>query len=602
MIIRYCDLDPSNSNRPEKLTFEYATLLPQTSRNHGTTRRRWILSRELLLPDIEAAKRSAELISMAGEPCGVLSHDVIRPLTNSNPLSSTQRTFDNIMWGQSNSNRPNATQNNDLWGGLPVLPPDPVSLPQTNLNFEWDTFQRFFRSDKLKASLRRDASFQFPQELDRGWESAMSHPFQGAPCHYQFIFGNPSSAAIFKRNVFGNSAELSPIRQSLTAKAQKPLTEIPIEDVLRLLRTRKLDRRLISVELSNLGSIASGDSNLPPSICSDFRKSVRALELISVLYKGMSNATIDLGVTTKPLALTRWADDVNARGLTHHGALSAISYFETGFIDLQPSHFDGVFALSMGNSLFISDCLLHDPWDRQGESAVRRVIGNVGKPGLSLLLSPQIPKVKESDLGAWSVINHDEFNGKLEGNFSDTSLHLSLTGYNLPIKMSHGSRGQDASYVEAVVSAYDRGVWVADLDIPKALGYQANASRSESGSSRNIQRQDQSNASSDLWMMPERCLHPNSEDWTATGIGPLTSIDNWDEFLDPPMHIGVVRATGSWSARMALTAVARQRGFTVIIAPELIGAHDRSICWYWASSRCSAIKAVDPDARILILC
>jgi hypothetical protein len=329
---------------------------------------------------------------------------------------------------------------------------------------------------------------------------------------------------------------------------------------------------------------------------------VRALGLISVLYKGMSNATIDLGVTTKPLALTGWAEDVNTRGLTRRGALAAISYFETGFIDLQPSHFDGVFALSMGNSLFVSDYLLHDPWDGQGESAVRRVIGNVGKAGLSLLLSPQIPNVKESDLGAWSVINHDEFNGKLEGNFGDTSLHLTLTGYDLPIKLSHGSRGQDASYVEAVVSAYDRGVWVADLDIPRCLSYQSSAFRSESCSSGDIERQHPSNASPDLWMMPGRCSHPNSGDWTATGIGPLTSIDNWDEFLDPPMQIGVVRATGSWSARMALTAVARQRGFMVIVAPELTGTNDRSICWYWASSRCSAIKAVDPDARILILC
>lgn len=102
--------------------------------------------------------------------------------------------------------------------------------------------------------------------------------------------------------------------------------------------------------------------------------------------------------------------------------------------------------------------------------------------------------------------------------------------------------------------------------------------------------------------MPERCLHRNSDDWAAAGIGPLRSVDNWDEFLDPPTHIGIVRATGSWLARTALTAVARQRGFTIIVAPELIGADSKRMCWHCASSRCSAIKAVEPDARISVVC
>jgi hypothetical protein len=257
MIIRYRDLEHSNSHRTEKIAYEYATLLPQISLNHGTTHKRWILSGEGVMADFQAAKRSAELIDMAGEPCGVLSHEVIGPLTIPNPLSSPQRNYGDTTWGQTSSNGSNSTQSNDLWGGLPVLPVGPASPPHASLNFVWDTSQRPFHSDALRASLRRNASFQISQRLVKGWKSAMSHPFEGKSCHYQFIFGNSSSAAIFKRNAFGNSTGVSPIGHPVRAKPKKPLTEIPAEKVIRLVQSQKLDLKLVFIELFNLSNIIS---------------------------------------------------------------------------------------------------------------------------------------------------------------------------------------------------------------------------------------------------------------------------------------------------------------------------------------------------------
>jgi hypothetical protein len=94
--------------------------------------------------------------------------------------------------------------------------------------------------------------------------------------------------------------------------------------------------------------------------------------------------------------------------------------------------------------------------------------------------------MKEPILEEWSLINHREFDGKLEGNFGNTSLQLSLAGYELPVTRNHGSRVQEASHLEAVVSAHDQDEWVADVNILRNLSY--------------------------IWKTPPSCSHPTPGD------------------------------------------------------------------------------------------
>jgi hypothetical protein len=589
MIIRYNHPERPQTYMPEKLRYEYTTLLPQRDDGiRGLTHKRWVLSSREFLPDPWAVKRSIELLEKRREPCGVLFHGAIVPLQSSredqNSFLKKSRFFPIEVESEWNNS---GITSDTVWGSaIADLMLGASSQSSTNtsantyLNFVWDTSQALFHLDQLKGSLRRNLhpeTRQGPQE--EGWIAEVSHPFPGESCHYQFIYGDPSTAAIFKRNSFRQTPEVPPIGTKATPQMKGAPTEIPIEQVLQLLRGQKLDRGLLTAEILRLDKI--GDESIihgqPNSqISSKFSDSLRALEAASVLYESISNATVHLGVTTKSLALTSWARYINSKGLDRISALSAISYFETGFLDLEPDHFDQVFALSSGNSLFVVDHLLRDPWDLHPQKIIRRVIGNVGKPGLCLLISPGAPDMKEPTLEEWSVINHQEFDGKFEGNFGDTSLQLSLTGYELPIKRNHGSRVQEASYVEAVVSAHDQGEWVADLNILK-------------------------NASC-LWKTPPSCSHPTPENWVSAGIGTLVSVDNWNELLDPPKHIAIARATGSWLARTALSTVGLQMGYIVILTPEVIDQQKaRTVCWSCVSSIIAGNRAVDNQAKVLVI-
>ena len=75
----------------------------------------------------------------------------------------------------------------------------------------------------------------------------------------------------------------------------------------------------------------------------------------------------------------------------------------------------------------------------------------------------------------------------------------------------------------------DRGEWVADIDVV--------AARTTINTPSSTYRISQHSKS--------------SED-------SLTSIDYWNELLDPPLTDDIVRAHGNWSARLAASCVAHQ--------------------------------------------
>jgi hypothetical protein len=67
------------------------------------------------------------------------------------------------------------------------------------------------------------------------------------------------------------------------------------------------------------------------------------------------------------------------------------------------------------------------------------------------------------------VVGHEPFDGKLQDNFTSTSLHLSFTGYELPLDVGErGTRVFPAVFIQTAISVYDCGEWIADLDIMKS--------------------------------------------------------------------------------------------------------------------------------------
>ena len=58
----------------------------------------------------------------------------------------------------------------------------------------------------------------------------------------------------------------------------------------------------------------------------------------------------------------------------------------------------------------------------------QHTIGNMGRPGMSLLMSQSSPLAYEFDRGTWQFIKHKPFESQLGSNFTGTSPHLSFTG------------------------------------------------------------------------------------------------------------------------------------------------------------------------------
>jgi hypothetical protein len=195
---------------------------------------------------------------------------------------------------------------------------------------------------------------------------------------------------------------------------------------------------------------------------------------------------------------------------------------------------------------------LCDPYETPQGYELKRILGNVGRAGITMLVPAHNPMTREKSSASWKFMRDGTFNGRQEDHFDKTSLHLSFTGYHVPL-FDGISGGQDSwiFLLESVVSIHDSGVWVGDVDIVRALN------------DRRIHR-----------MAPVCCDHRDPQEPKQR----LTSVECWDEVLDPPKGSFVVRASDNWISRLAVTAMLRQS----LQKPEFsnsITICPRTVCW-----------------------
>ncbi|KAK0387600.1 hypothetical protein NLU13_3846 [Sarocladium strictum] len=290
------------------------------------------------------------------------------------------------------------------------------------------------------------------------------------------------------------------------------------------------------------------------SEASQLFQSCSVLACAARLYECMPSATVSPRVleSSKTIGELQWATDLRPQegttpdrdlGLTRAIAFSCIAYFESGFMDVPAKQYlDNVMAISSGDSLYVAAPLLCDPASDVKPYEIHRVIGNIGRAGLAFLIPPQTPMVRSANSDSWRLINHEPFDGRLEDNFRNTTLHLGFTGYEVPLTLSdHGGRFVESFFIEAVVSVHDSGRWVADLDVLSTL------------------------AAPSLFSLIQQ---PTCEKSSPVGTVPeeeVISLDNWEELLDPPSSASVVRAHGNWQARLAAACVSVTLGHPTIL-------------------------------------
>lgn len=325
------------------------------------------------------------------------------------------------------------------------------------------------------------------------------------------------------------------------------------------------------------------------SLCNYFdpaaRRTVVALEFVTTLYQNMEGATVDLEVLNLALSKTSWAidlwskadrpfendenesshqqaepvditwSDIEIKGEEYLACVFAcIALFDSGYYDINPSSLREVFALSSGDSIYVASILLVDPASyARPRSLIKRVFGNLGRSGMSFLISPAEPRLVPHSLESWRLVNHRPFDREFQNSFPGTSLHLSYTDYEMPINLgTHGLRDNQAVLVEAVITLDDKGKRLGDLNIGPLI----------------------SNPLFKLYEIMHHCIHGDAErrsipsGSSLSSLRRLVSIDCWDELFEFPDRNALFRATGSWEARLAGLAASLQMKKEVMVLPE----------------------------------
>jgi hypothetical protein len=361
---------------------------------------------------------------------------------------------------------------------------------------------------------------------------------------FQLVAGDTNSVALFEK--VRSSLDLGKI------VTHDLFPKLSITEMNDYIKRDMFGSRALRIHLSILGEQDEQKELL---------QSLRAVASCVKIYENFPGATIspEIIALDKPIGTYKWAlatqraheagkasgedkyDSFLAYNLSRQCAFAVICMLDTGNLDMDPSYLDDVMAISSGDSLYIAAPLLYDPATELQPSDIRRVVGNIGRAGLALLIPPKNPEIRQPDPNMWKVINHNEFKGSLEDCFPNTSLHLSFTGYVLPVVVGdHGSRFVEAFYIETRISVHDSGKWVADIDPLAAL---------------------LSPKFSAIVQQP----HCKSKPVGHRPDFEMTSIENWEELLDLPNNAAVVKVHGNWQARLATTAVSIGLGRHAII-------------------------------------
>ncbi|KAI0128133.1 hypothetical protein F4776DRAFT_197397 [Hypoxylon sp. NC0597] len=270
-------------------------------------------------------------------------------------------------------------------------------------------------------------------------------------------------------------------------------------------------------------------------------EALKSLDFAQKLYKGLDGATVSSAIVERGIYDAKWGMRFNqVHQFTRSAVFSCIAMMETGQVNLEASKLDHVFALSYGNSLFVSSRLLSDPYKNVPDHAVTRIVGNVGRPGLSLLVPPSTEALVRPLSTSYRAVNYEPFDGNREDNFKGTTLHLSFTSHQFPL--DYGATGiidHQVFLVESVISVHDAGQWVADLDVSKIFDERSHRIPISRPRRRGI------------------CQH--GDDAKQVALDKFSSVDTWEEILDTPPSIGIIRAHRNWPGRLAASIVPSQK-------------------------------------------
>ncbi|CAF9936648.1 MAG: hypothetical protein HETSPECPRED_010403 [Heterodermia speciosa] len=430
-------------------------------------------------------------------------------------------------------------------GSRPSLK-SPTNTALHSLSEDFEQRQIIYSAMDEDVLLREDHAIEDNESVDTGifWATYSDPPLSAESCWYQRIYGT-SSAALY-------------MLESAVAGTTSILSKISVLNLLSTFETERLNAERLAAYLLEMAK---------PHTYSERIKSLRAVSTAVDIYRFLSNATIDVRVLQQDLSKAHWtacAPLVSRGTMDLPHTFSCICFFESGRFDIEASAFRRVMAMSAGDNIWVASPLLYDPYStleqldpgRFGHPTepVVGLTGNVGCPGINFLVPPMEPMIRPNSIHDFRRIFQAAFDGNLTNEFSDTSLHLSFTSAKSQISgYFEGLKDSELEVVETALSVFERGEWVADLDVLKSL------------------------SNNSVWRIPlcpdckqkrnSEVLHRGFMGQNRPGV---TTITNWTELLDPPeTKYSIVKASGNWEARLAATVIAVASGYQVGVLPDM---------------------------------
>ncbi|RDL32634.1 uncharacterized protein BP5553_09090 [Venustampulla echinocandica] len=361
--------------------------------------------------------------------------------------------------------------------------------------------------------------------------------------YFEFLLGDENTAALF-------------IRRDVNVERHAPSHQATLSDVTQALS----ENSILSVELDKHLAQWGAPPPSPEHPDGAIKRSLKAMSAVKELYSNLAEATVALEVINYPLYDTQWALTWSkSQDMDLSTAFSCIMLFESGRFDIQPKRLARVMAMAVGNSIYIGGVLVNDPTNIKAQKQIKRVVGNLGRAGMVLLIAPNEPKVKPLEYDRWNLVNHADFDGEMHDSFQNTTLHLSFTEFQMPLDVigAQGIRDTEVSMLESVVSVHNRGEWIGDLNVLSLLP-------------------DESDNGRVLSHISYQCSHsPQERAFRKSGVmSPIISLDSWNEFLDRPIgnETTIFRGHGNWVARLAAAAISVQMGLPTFTLSD-------DVCW-----------------------
>ena len=367
---------------------------------------------------------------------------------------------------------------------------------------------------------------------------------------YRLLYGEINSAAIF---VLEGEEKMIDLIRPVGKDSQ---------EMYALFESNKVEPTAVVSHLSR--AFQTANPEVDPHL-----KSLKAVSTAAMVYKNFPNATVDVRILQRCLYDASWIRTAVARRpmqqeltsrygtpsclepyiLDREAAFACILMFESGQYEANPSDLTNVMAMSSGDSIYVGAALLCDPSEESYSGSVKRIVGNIGRPGIAFLVPPLDPLIKEVSISEWPQICRDDFAGQIRNSFEGTSLHLSFTGASTPFNIGFsGAQDADVYMLETLISVHDNGRWIADLNVLKTF------------------------QSPQLFLIPS-CEDLNQKHGPKAPTSHMTCIDNWLELADEPEPgLWIVQAHKNWEARLAAASISIAKGYDTFVTPE-------NVCW-----------------------